>query len=68
MPKVSPRAVIMGGSIGGLTAALVLRDNGWDVDVFERSSALLESRGAGIISHPITLRYATEFEIGRAHV
>ncbi|HXM03456.1 MAG TPA: hypothetical protein VN939_12680 [Chthoniobacterales bacterium] len=61
MPKVSPRAVIMGGSIGGLTAALVLRDNGWDVDVFERSSALLESRGAGIISHPITLRYATEF-------
>ena len=61
MPKVSPRAVIMGGSIGGLTAALVLRDNGWEVDVFERSSALLESRGAGIISHPITLRYATEF-------
>jgi 2,6-dihydroxypyridine 3-monooxygenase len=61
MPKVSPRAVIMGGSIGGLTSALVLRDNGWDVDVFERSSALLESRGAGIISHPITLRYATEF-------
>jgi 2,6-dihydroxypyridine 3-monooxygenase len=61
MPKVNLRAVIMGGSIGGLTAALVLRDNGWDVDVFERSSALLESRGAGIISHPITLRYATEF-------
>src|SRR6201987_3155496 len=61
MSKVSPRAVIMGGSIGGLSAALVLRDNGWDVDVFERSSALLESRGAGIISHPITLRYATEF-------
>jgi len=61
MPKVSPRAVIMGGSIGGLTAALVLRDDGWKVDVFERSSALLESRGAGIISHPITLRYATEF-------
>jgi 2,6-dihydroxypyridine 3-monooxygenase len=61
MPKVSPRAVIMGGSIAGLTAALVLRDNGWDVDVFERSSALLENRGAGIISHPITLRYASEF-------
>src|ERR1700739_2627668 len=61
MSKVKSRAVIMGGSIGGLTAALVLRDDGWDVDVFERSSALLESRGAGIISHPITLRYATEF-------
>jgi 2,6-dihydroxypyridine 3-monooxygenase len=61
MPKVSPRAVIMGGSIGGLTAALVLRNSGWDVDVFERSSVWLESRGAGIISHPVTLRYPTEF-------
>jgi flavin-dependent dehydrogenase len=27
----------MGGSIGGLTAALVLRDLGCRVDVFERS-------------------------------
>jgi 2,6-dihydroxypyridine 3-monooxygenase len=51
----------MGGSIGGLTAALVLRSKGWEVDVYERSSALLESRGAGIISHPITLRCPTEF-------
>jgi 2,6-dihydroxypyridine 3-monooxygenase len=51
----------MGGSIGGLTAALVLRSKGWAVDVFERSSALLDSRGAGIISHPITLRCPTEF-------
>jgi hypothetical protein len=41
------------GSIGGLTAALLLRKIGCDVDVFERSSALLESRGAGIISQPI---------------
>jgi 2-polyprenyl-6-methoxyphenol hydroxylase-like FAD-dependent oxidoreductase len=51
----------MGGSIGGLTAGLVLRSKGWAVEVFERSSALLESRGAGIISHPITPRCPTEF-------
>ncbi|HZC34318.1 MAG TPA: hypothetical protein VE242_01825, partial [Chthoniobacterales bacterium] len=51
----------MGGSIGGLTAALVLRSKGWTVDIFERSSALLEGRGAGIICHPITLRCLTEF-------
>jgi 2-polyprenyl-6-methoxyphenol hydroxylase-like FAD-dependent oxidoreductase len=61
MSKGNFRAAVMGGSIGGLTAALVLRSKGWTVDVFERSSALLETRGAGIISHPITLRFLTEF-------
>jgi 2,6-dihydroxypyridine 3-monooxygenase len=61
MPKSRLRVIVMGGSIGGLTAALVLRRVGCDVDVFERSSALLESRGAGIISHRISLRYPTEF-------
>ncbi|MDT5412780.1 MAG: 2,6-dihydroxypyridine 3-monooxygenase, partial [Mycobacterium sp.] len=42
------RAVVVGGSLGGLTAALVLRDRGWDVDVLERSAVPLEGRGAGI--------------------
>ena len=36
------RAVVVGGSLGGLTAALVLRDQGWDVDVLERSPNPLE--------------------------
>ena len=61
MPQKKPRVIIMGGSIGGLTAALVLRKIGYEVDVFERSNGLLEGRGAGIISHPISLRYPTEF-------
>jgi 2,6-dihydroxypyridine 3-monooxygenase len=51
----------MGGSLGGLTAALVLRKIGCEVDVFERSNALLEGRGAGIVAHSITIRYPTEF-------
>src|SRR5438132_1223220 len=42
-----PRVAITGGSVGGLTAALVLRDAGCDVTVFERSSAALQARGAG---------------------
>jgi 2,6-dihydroxypyridine 3-monooxygenase len=50
----------MGGSLGGLTAALVLRKIGCEVDVFERSNAFLEGRGAGIISHAITIRYPRE--------
>jgi 2,6-dihydroxypyridine 3-monooxygenase len=55
-----PRVVVVGGSLGGLTAALVLRDAGCDVRVFERSSATLQARGAGICVLDATLRYLTE--------
>jgi 2,6-dihydroxypyridine 3-monooxygenase len=55
-----PRAIVMGGSLGGLTAALVLRDAGCDVRVFERSSSALQARGAGIAALDATLRYLTE--------
>jgi 2,6-dihydroxypyridine 3-monooxygenase len=55
-----PRVAVMGGSVGGLTAALVLRDAGCDVTVFERSSAALQARGAGIAALEATLRYLTE--------
>ena len=55
-----PSVVIMGGSLGGLTAALVLRDAGCDVRVFERSSSALRARGAGIAVLDATLRYLTE--------
>jgi 2,6-dihydroxypyridine 3-monooxygenase len=54
------RAVVVGGSIGGLTAALLLRDAGWEVDVFERSGGVLEGRGGGIVLHPSTIRYFVE--------
>lgn len=47
----------MGGSLGGLTAALFLRDAGCDVAVYERSCAPLRDRGAGIVLHPATIRY-----------
>ena len=55
-----PHVGIVGGSIGGLTAALVLRDLGCEVDVFERSGTALEARGAGIALHPMTTRYFDE--------
>jgi 2,6-dihydroxypyridine 3-monooxygenase len=54
------RAVVVGGSLGGLTAALILRDQGWDVDVLERSPNPLEGRGTGIVLHPTTVRYLVE--------
>ena len=55
-----PHVGIVGGSLGGLTAALVLRDLGCEVDVFERSSEALKARGAGIATHPSTTRYFEE--------
>src|ERR1700749_3948022 len=55
-----PRVVVTGGSVGGLTAALVLRDAGCDVTVFERSSAALQVRGAGIAALETTMPFPTD--------
>lgn len=55
-----PTVAVVGGSLGGLTAALVLRDLGCDVTVYERSSATLQARGAGIAVLDETLRYPVE--------
>lgn len=51
---------VVGGSLGGLTAACLLRDAGHDVTVFERSPRELEERGAGIGFLPATSRYLEE--------
>jgi 2,6-dihydroxypyridine 3-monooxygenase len=51
---------VVGGSLGGLNAACLLRDAGHDVTVFERSSRELEERGAGIGLLEATARYPTE--------
>ncbi len=50
----------MGGSIGGLTAGLLLRELGCQVDIYERSTEALQDRGAGIILLPHTYRYFDE--------
>lgn len=50
-------AAIIGGSLGGLTAALLLRDLRNQVDVYERSPAELVQRGAGIGFLPDAARY-----------
>jgi len=57
------RALIIGGSMSGLFAALFLRQRGWAVDVFERSPAPLAGRGAGIMTHPEMRRALTDLGI-----
>jgi 2-polyprenyl-6-methoxyphenol hydroxylase-like FAD-dependent oxidoreductase len=42
------RALVIGGSVGGLFAAHLLRKAGWDVAVFERAAGGLGDRGTGI--------------------
>ena len=54
------RVAVIGGSLGGLSAALVLRDLGHDVTIYERSPKPLEERGAGIGFMPETYRYLVE--------
>ncbi|WP_321908281.1 FAD binding domain-containing protein [Paraburkholderia sp. J11-2] len=50
--RTSRRAVIIGGSLGGLFTAASLRAVGWTVDVYERSVSELDSRGGGLVMQP----------------
>ena len=60
------RALIIGGSVGGLFAANMLRSIGWDATVFERNPEELSGRGAGISTHPqlhdVTRRIGIPFD------
>ena len=53
--QLAPRALIIGGSLGGLFTAVALRAIGWRVDVFERSPHALDSRGGGLVLQPDVL-------------
>jgi 2-polyprenyl-6-methoxyphenol hydroxylase-like FAD-dependent oxidoreductase len=44
----SKRALIIGGSLAGLFAANLLRKQGWQISIYERTQGDLASRGAGI--------------------
>jgi 2-polyprenyl-6-methoxyphenol hydroxylase-like FAD-dependent oxidoreductase len=43
-----PRALVIGGSVGGLIAGSLFRHAGWDVTIFERTVGDLAGRGAGL--------------------
>jgi 2-polyprenyl-6-methoxyphenol hydroxylase-like FAD-dependent oxidoreductase len=51
LPQVK-RALVIGGSMSGLLAALALARRGITVDVFERAAEPLTGRGAGIVAQP----------------
>jgi 2-polyprenyl-6-methoxyphenol hydroxylase-like FAD-dependent oxidoreductase len=44
------RALVIGGSMSGLLAGIMLNRRGWQVDIFERVESELAGRGAGIVA------------------
>jgi len=59
------RALIAGGGLGGLTAAVALHQRGWQVCVFEQAPTL-EPVGAGISLWPNALRALDTIGVGEA--
>ena len=54
------RAVVIGGSIAGLFVGAFLRQIGWQVDIYERSSIELTGRGVGIFATHLELLEALD--------
>jgi 2-polyprenyl-6-methoxyphenol hydroxylase-like FAD-dependent oxidoreductase len=57
--KSKPRALVIGGSLGGLMAGIESLHAGCDVEIFERSPRALDDRGAGIVMQSETLHMLT---------
>ena len=55
MGKTQKQAIVIGGSLGGLFAGILLRSIGWTVDIYERSPHVLNSRGGGLVMQPEVL-------------
>ncbi|MEU4625927.1 FAD-dependent monooxygenase [Actinoplanes sp. NPDC023801] len=62
---MAPSAVVVGGGIGGLSAALGLRRAGWRVTVLERAAAF-RPVGAGVVLQANGLRCLDELGVGDA--
>ena len=60
-----PKAVIVGAGIGGLTAAIALKQAGWDVAVYERAPELREV-GAGITLWTNAVKVLRKLGVGEA--
>ena len=57
------KVAVVGGGIGGLSAALAIRNRGWDVEVLEQSAEFTEV-GAGLSLWPNALRALEALGVG----
>jgi 2-polyprenyl-6-methoxyphenol hydroxylase-like FAD-dependent oxidoreductase len=57
MGRATKSAIVIGGSMSGLLAGLLLWRSGWAVDIFERVESELAGRGAGIVAQPALIAH-----------
>src|SRR5258707_6915687 len=57
---------IIGGSLGGLAAGIMLRDLGQEIRIYEKSAGLMDDRGAGIVMQPETMTLLERMRKGDA--
>lgn len=57
------RVIVVGGSLGGLCAALAMRYIGCDVEVFEKSPQEMTDRGAGLVMQPELIHFLEDYGI-----
>ena len=58
--KKTLNAAVIGGSMAGLCAGLVLRTAGCEVEIFEKSPREMEERGAGLVVQDEVLDFVTK--------
>jgi 2-polyprenyl-6-methoxyphenol hydroxylase-like FAD-dependent oxidoreductase len=58
-----PKVIVIGGSIGGLCAAIALRHINCDVEIFEKSFVDMKDRRAGIVLQMETVNFLKEQNI-----
>ena len=62
------RALVIGGSLRGLFAGTMLREAGWDVDIYERSLHDLDSRGGGVVLQPDVVEVFRRAGVGNGQI
>jgi 2-polyprenyl-6-methoxyphenol hydroxylase-like FAD-dependent oxidoreductase len=61
MSIMSIKAIIAGGSLGGLMTGIVMKAIGVDAHIYERSAKVLDDRGAGIVMQAETETFLTQY-------
>ncbi len=62
------KIIIIGGSIGGLSAGIALHCKGYDVEIYERSASRMQDRGAGLVIQQDMMNYLHEHHISTHEV
>ena len=57
------KIIVIGGSIGGLSAGIALMQQGFDVEIYERAAKDMKDRGAGLVIQPEMMDYLMEHRI-----